>query len=442
VPAEHPHHVLVVGAGSIGERHVRCFLATGRALVSFVEPLPDLRAAVAARYGDARAFASLDAALEGAVGSAARGSMARGSMARGSMARGSAARGSMARQSAAVGSAAREASSWSPSPASSSWDVPVDAAVVATPAPLHVSQATSLVERGVHVLIEKPLAVTTDGVEALLRMTRARGVVAAVAYVYRAHPVLAEMRDAIVRGRFGRPLELIVVAGQHFPTYRPAYRETYYTKHATGGGAVQDALTHIINAGQWLVGPIDRLVADVAHLALEGTAVEDTAHVLARHGDVPASYALNQHQAPNETTITVVCERGTARFEAHTGRWRAMEHPGATWTDHGGASSSSLSSRSSSPSSSSTPSSSSRSVSSSASSWPPSLSKSSSSPSSSPPPLAAERDLSFVRQANAFLDAVEGKAEPLCTLDEGAATLRANVAILQSAGSGRWVSCR
>ena len=44
--------------------------------------------------------------------------------------------------------------------------------------------------------------------------------------------------------------------------------------------------------------------------------VEDTVHVLARHGDVLASYSLNQHQAPNEVTLTVVCERGTVRWEA------------------------------------------------------------------------------------------------------------------------------
>src|SRR5215217_6265260 len=99
------------------------------------------------------------------------------------------------------------------------------------------------------------------------------------------------------------------------PFYRPAYRNTYYARRSSGGGAVQDALTHVLNAGQWLVGNIDRVVADAAHLAIEGVDVEDTVHVIARHGDLLASYSLNQHQAPNETMITVVCEGGTARFE-------------------------------------------------------------------------------------------------------------------------------
>jgi predicted dehydrogenase len=199
------------------------------------------------------------------------------------------------------------------------------------------------------------------------------------------------MREAIASGRFGRPLALIAVAGQHFPLYRPAYAQTYYTKHETGGGAVQDAMTHLINAGEWLLGPVRRVVADVAHQALAGTNVEDTAHVLVRHDDVPASYALNQHQAPNETTIVVVCERGTTRFELHANRWRSMTRPGGEWVDHAAA-------------------------------------------------TTPERDALFVRQAGRFLDAIDGVAPPACSLDEGISTLRANLAILESACGGTWVS--
>jgi len=327
-------HVLVVGAGSIGERHVRCFLATGRARVSFVEVKPELRDAVASRYPRATAYDSIEAALESGV----------------------------------------------------------EAAVIATPAAMHVAQATHLVGRGIHVLIEKPLSISTEGVDALRKLAAERGVVVSVAYVYRAHPALAEMRQAIKSGRFGEPVDLVAVSGQHFPLYRPAYAQTYYTEHETGGGAVQDALTHVINAGEWLVGPIDRVVADLAHQVLEGADVEDTAHVLARHGGVPASYCLNQHQAPNEVTITVVCRRGTARFESHESRWRIMTEPGGQWIDHGGA--------------------------------------------------ALERDTLFIRQATAFLDAADGLTPPACPLEDGIQTLRVNLRILESARTGQWVQIK
>src|SRR4051794_20809432 len=116
---------------------------------------------------------------------------------------------------------------------------PPDVAVVATPAPSHVPLATRLARAGVHVLIEKPLSTSTEGIEELREAVRDRKVVAGVAYVYRAHPLLGPMREAILGGRFGRPVEVVTVCGQHFPTYRPAYRTIYYNDHATGGGAIQ-----------------------------------------------------------------------------------------------------------------------------------------------------------------------------------------------------------
>lgn len=324
------HRVLIVGAGSIGERHLRCFSGTGRAAISLCEINLALRARVADQYGVTKLFDNIESAL-----------------------------------------------SANPS-----------VVVVATPAPLHIPMATAAVDAGAHVLIEKPLSTTLEGLEALRERARVAKVTLGVAYVYRCHPVLAAMRAALQAGRFGKPVEIIATCGQHFPLYRPAFRETYYRDRATGGGAVQDALTHIINAGEWLVGPVDRLVADVDRLVLEGVNVEDTAHVLTRQGCVMGTYSLNQHQAPNEITITVVGTHGTARFENHRSHWLSVIEPGNEWQVE------------------------------------------------AETPL--ERDTIFTRQANVFLDAVESGTPPPCDLEEAWQTLRVNLAILSSAENSRW----
>ena len=322
--------LLIIGVGSIGLRHLRCFQATGRVRASICEPNEALRLRVAGEQQVERHYADLDAAL-----------------------------------------ADRH-----------------DAAIIAAPAHLHVPLALRLAQAGVHLLIEKPLSTTLDGIDTLRQALADRHLVAAVAYVYRAHPVLRAMREAIAAGRFGRPVQVIAVGGQHFPTYRPAYREIYYRDRATGGGAIQDALTHVFNAVEWLVGPIDRLAADAAHQVLEGVAVEDTVSVLTRHGPVLGCYSINQHQAPNEMTITVVCERGTARFENHRNRWRWMIHPDEPWHDE--------------------------------------------------PQEPLPRDALFIAQANAFLNTLDGRAAPLCSLDEGIQTLRVNLAALASLDERTW----
>ena len=116
---------------------------------------------------------------------------------------------------------------------------------------------------------------------------------------------------------------------------------------------------------------------------LEGVDVEDTVHVMTGHGAMLGCYSLNQHQAPFEMTITVVCDGGTARFEGHLNRWRWMLKPGDAWHDEQFE--------------------------------------------------ALERDAFFVGQANAFLDLLEDRAPPLCTFEEGLQTLRVNLAALASA---------
>ena len=90
--------------------------------------------------------------------------------------------------------------------------------------------------QGIHTLIEKPLGTSLDGIDVLGQLVERQGTVAAVAYVLRANPILSAAHEAIQSGRFGEPVQLVAVTGQHFPFYRPAYRGTYYRDRASGGG--------------------------------------------------------------------------------------------------------------------------------------------------------------------------------------------------------------
>ena len=322
------HSILIIGCGSIGERHLRCFQKTGRSTVAACDPNASLLATMQLLYG-APVFRSLDEALAGAR---------------------------------------------------------FDAAVICTPAPLHLPMAWQLLRAGLHVFIEKPLAIDATLVPSVrAAMAEAQRFVA-VAYVYHLMPWMAAARELLLTGELGKVLHASIVAGQHFPTYRPAYREIYYARHDLGGGAVQDALTHFANAVEWLLGPCTRLFCDAAHQALEGVTVEDTVNVSARHGDTLVSYAMTQFQAPNETTLVFHAERGSVKIEVHQQRWGVQRRGETAWTWH------------------------------------------------APPPL--ERDDLFIAQAHAFLDGTEGKPTPLCTFEEAVQTLKFNQAALQSIASG------
>ena len=203
-----------------------------------------------------------------------------------------------------------------------------------------------------------------------------------VAFVYHFQPGIKAVREVLRKGTLGRPLQAATVVGQHFPTFRPAYRQIYYTRHETGGGAIQDMLPHLVNAIEWLVGPSTRVYCEAGHQALEGVTVEDTVCAAARNGDVLTTYTLNQFQAPNEATFLVHCERGSLKVELHEQRWGVYPHGAAGWEYH--------------------------------------------------PAPVKERDDLFVAQANAFLDGMAGAETDLATLDEAAQTLKFNLGALES----------
>jgi len=327
--------LLVIGTGSIGERHLRVFQQLDRCdAIAFCEPHAPRRAEIAERYGipEAFAFADLDTAL-------AKGAY--------------------------------------------------DLAVVATPAPTHLAIGSRLAALGVHQLMEKPLSLGLEGVDDYLRLVSENGITVAVGYVHRAHPAVAAIRREIQSGRFGRPVELSISSGQSFAQLRPAYREVYFAKPEMGGGAINDMITHMYNVGDWLAGPIRRLVTDAAHQVLDGVSVEDTVHTLTRHeGGAMGTYSLNLYQHPNEVLMTVVCERGTLRADYANRRWSWMTEPNGTWNHE--------------------------------------------------PVEVPDRDEIYRIQNTAFLDAVEGCGEVLCSLADAVRTLRVNLASHRSAAESAW----
>jgi len=326
------HSVLVIGCGSIGERHLRCFLATGRVQATAC----DANATLLQRMADTYQVPT------------------------------------MADWQAAV--AAK-----------------FDAVVICTPAHLHVPMAIQALAAGSHALVEKPLSTSLEGVAELIQARDRTGRQVAVAYVLHVYPVLAQAREFLRRGEFGPVRSATLVSGQSFPFFRPAYASTYYRDRRTGGGAIQDALTHSVNWVESVLGPADSVLCDCAHQVLANVEVEDTVHVSARHGAALVSYALNQFQAPNETTLQFNAERGSVKIELHRQRWGTFAAGASDWTWHN--------------------------------------------------VPAGERDTAFIAQANAFLDQLEGQSSRLCSLEAAAQTLRFNLAALASAESGQRVVC-
>lgn len=324
--------VLIIGCGSIGERHLRCFQTTGRVQVTACEANPALLQRMADTY-KVPVIGDWQSALKNKF----------------------------------------------------------DVVVICTPAQFHIPMAIQALLAGSHVLLEKPLSHSLKGVDDLFQARDRSGRQLAIAYVMHANSLLKEAGAFLRKGELGPIRQASVVTGQAFHLLRPAYAQTYYRDRATGGGAIQDALTHSVNFVESILGPADSVLCDCAHLELANVTVEDTVVVSSRHGESLASFCLNQFQIPNENTMQFNAARGSVKIELHEKRWGILRAGDTAWTWH--------------------------------------------------PVATGVSDTPYINQANAFLDHLEGKPAYLCSLEAAAQTLRFNLAAIASAASGSRVAC-
>lgn len=122
-------------------------------------------------------------------------------------------------------------------------DPGVDAVYIATPISLHAQQGSSVLRAGKHLWCEKPIAMRAAQAEALVDLSRDRGLIVAEGFMYLYHAQFIQLRTMILSGRLGR-LATIVCRFGIPPLERPSFR----TNPDLGGGAFLDVGSYPISA--------------------------------------------------------------------------------------------------------------------------------------------------------------------------------------------------
>jgi predicted dehydrogenase len=158
-----------------------------------------------------------------------------------------------------------------------------DAVLVCTPPHLHTLVAQQAIDAGAHVLVEKPIAHTLDGLDDLLRTADDRRRILYVAYNLRFHVGLLKLKALLDSGAIGRPLVIRAEVGQYLPEWRPTqdYRAGYNVRSAMGGGIILDA-SHELDYVRWLCGEVEGVYCAAGHLSDLEMDTEDTAAITLR----------------------------------------------------------------------------------------------------------------------------------------------------------------
>lgn len=195
----------------------------------------------------------------------------------------------------------------------------IDAAIVAVPPRFHAPIAIALMEMGIDVLCEKPLAITVADGRRMAEVARQTRRVLAVALMMRFFPHNRWLADLVEDGEIGEVLEVIVEDGA--PLDWPMASNSYFDRKATGGGVLFDTGVHLLDRMLWLFGDLTEIAyEDDAFGGFESNA-KLTGLLRIAGRPVPARLEFSwSHRL--RRSIRVVGERGT--LEAATSNPRIL----------------------------------------------------------------------------------------------------------------------
>jgi Predicted dehydrogenases and related proteins len=202
----------------------------------------------------------------------------------------------------------------------------IDIVCVTTPASVHRETSLAAIRAGKHLVIEKPLEITVERADEILRAADAAGVKVAAIFQGRFGDGAQTVKRAVEAGRFGR----MVMASVAVKWHRTAqyYSGTRGTWSVDGGGAAMAQAIHGIDLLQWLAGMPAEVFAWATRRVHTGIEAEDTTCAALRFADgaigtIEASTALWPGW---QRRIELCGEHGSVALEDdHITRWEFRE---------------------------------------------------------------------------------------------------------------------
>jgi len=208
----------------------------------------------------------------------------------------------------------------------------IEAVSIVTPNHVHYPAAKAFLERGIHVICDKPLTATLDEAKALKQVADDSQALFILTHNYTAYPMVRQAREMIQNGELGSLRLVHVEYLQDWLTEalentgaKGALWRTDPTKSGPGG-ATGDIGTHAFNLMSFVSGlTLDRLSADVDSF-VQGRRVDDNAHVLLRFaGGAKGTLCCSQVAPGNENALRLRVYGTKGGIE-----W-AQENPNHLW---------------------------------------------------------------------------------------------------------------
>lgn len=204
----------------------------------------------------------------------------------------------------------------------------VDAVLIATPHFFHPTVAIEAASKGIHVLSEKPIAVTVSSADTMIDACDKAGVMLGVMFQQRTTSARQVMKKMIESGELGALHRINMVA----PWYRT---QAYYNSGAwrgtwkgEGGGILMNQAPHSLDQFVWLMGQTPKSVQAICDTRLHDIEVENLAVAICDFGDgVTGQFYASTSDVPSGERVEIVGDRGMLSLDDQGLRFLELETP-------------------------------------------------------------------------------------------------------------------
>lgn len=202
-------------------------------------------------------------------------------------------------------------------------DADVDAILICVPPHLHADVAIAALQRGRHVLCEKPLAMTAASARSMVTAAERAGRVLKCGFNYRYHPAIEQVRAWMADRRLGRLVGLCCFHGTGGRVHLE--REWRTDRARSGGGILMDQGVHVLDLFRWLAGPFHQVVGCLSTTFWPIAPLEDNAFAILKRDGLLATMHVSWTQWANLFVLELTGTEGSAAVRGLGGSY-GVEH--------------------------------------------------------------------------------------------------------------------
>lgn len=209
-------------------------------------------------------------------------------------------------------------------------DGEVEAVIVSTPPLYHPEHCNAFLDKGIHVLCEKPLAIDSASAVSMVDAAKAGNAIFTMASKFRFVEDIQEARKLIDAGKFGE----IILYENCFSGKVDMTKRWNSNPEISGGGVLIDNGTHSLDIMRFLLGDLSEIRV-VEGSRIQSMSVEDTVHVFVRAksgamGCIDLSWSMHK---PSDYFVSLYGSEGTIQIGWKGSRYKLNDDKG--WTEFG-----------------------------------------------------------------------------------------------------------